>query len=77
MGRRLGPLDQGQQISTFELLENVDRHGQQWPAALSGYTLEAVSTAVGREIMSGNLRDGATLSTQGQAALARLRRDTE
>jgi hypothetical protein len=73
MGRRPGPLDRGERISTLQLLETIEAHGPHWPAVLAGYTIEAVSAAVGREIMDGNLADGSTLTAQGRMALAALR----
>lgn len=72
MGRAPGPLDRGEVIDTFELLSAIDAFGKHWPAQLSHYTIEAVSRAVGRELMAGMLVDGSCLSGQGRAMLVRL-----
>lgn len=73
MGRAPGPLDRGEVIDTFELLTAIDAFGKHWPAELSHYTIEAVSKAVGRELMARTLVDGSCLSRHGRATLMRLR----
>lgn len=72
MGRAPGPLDRGEVIDTFELLTAIDIFGKHWPAELSHYTIEAVSKAVGRELMAGTLVDGSCLSGLGRETLLRL-----
>ena len=59
--------------TTFELLSVIDKHGTQWPAALTGYGLDAVGDAIDREIRAGNLRAGAALTEQGRRWLIDVR----
>jgi hypothetical protein len=58
-------------ITTNQLLAVIARHGKSWPAAMAEHSIETLSGAVGREITSRNLIDGATLSERGRQTLAR------
>lgn len=73
MSRRPGPLDRGERIDTLEILSVIEADGKHWPARMSHYTIEAISLAVGRELMAGTLHDGSVLSARGRAELRRLR----
>jgi hypothetical protein len=53
-------------VPTWDLLGAIDAHGPSWPAAMDGWGVESVGEAISREILAGNLRDGATLTEQGR-----------
>lgn len=55
--------------STVQLLTAIVRLGTSWPEALVGFSLEAVSEAVRREIAAGLLQDGRTLTARGAEVL--------
>jgi hypothetical protein len=56
-------------ISTTELLTAVSDLGPHWPTRFGDREIVDVTEAVDRELLAGNLRDGITLSMQGEQAL--------
>lgn len=53
-------------VGTIELLTAVRDLGPNWPARFGDHEIVEVAAAVDRELLAGNLIDGATLSAQGR-----------
>ena len=58
------------EIATYAILEAVATRGRRWTAAFRDAEILALNEAVDRELLNGNLKDGHTLSAQGERTLA-------
>ncbi len=60
-------------ISTLEILDAVATRGRYWTAVFTDDEVRTVNEAVDRELLAGTLKDACTLTSFGDAELARLR----
>ena len=49
------PLASDHSVPTWGLLSAIDAHGPRWPAAIDGWSVDAVGDAISRETFAGNL----------------------
>lgn len=57
-------------ITTADLLRAIADHGPQWVTVFEHVEIIAVTEALDREILAGNLVDATRLTEQGRAVLA-------